>query len=96
MSCYVYILKSETKEIYYVGSTSKKVEERLDIHNSAKARWTKRHRPWVLKHTEKFLARSEAVMREKFLKSLKNIKKFLDELETKKNRDSSSGSNSVG
>ena len=83
MSYYVYILKSQIKKIYYIGSTSD-VEERFKLHNSSKARWTKRYQPWVLKHTEEFSTRGEAVKREKFLKSLKNIEKFLDKLEVEK------------
>jgi putative endonuclease len=77
---------SQIKGIYYTGSTDD-IEERVKLHNSNRAKWTKRYQPWILKHTEEFSTRSEAVKREKFLKSLKNIKKFLDELENKKTKD---------
>ena len=82
MRYYVYVLKSQITKIYYIGSTSN-LEERLELHNSNKAKWTKRYQPWVLRHSEEFLTRIEAVKRERFLKSLKNIKKFLDELEVR-------------
>ena len=79
----VYILKSITFDRYYIGSTSD-LEKRIEFHNSKRARWTKRYQPWVLIHTEEFSTRGEAVKRERFLKSLKNIKKFLEELEAKR------------
>ena len=82
MRYYVYVLKSQITKIYYIGSTSN-LEERLELHNSNKAKWAKRYQPWVLRHSEEFLTRSEAVKRERFLKSLKNIKKFLDGLKVK-------------
>jgi len=95
MGYYVYVLESKSKDIYYVGSTSN-LEKRIASHNSNKARWTKRYQPWVLRHSEKFLTRSEAVKREKFLKLFKNIKKFLDELEVKNGQAQPTGSNAVG
>jgi putative endonuclease len=77
MSFYVYILKSEIVEKFYIGSTSN-LEKRIELHNSPRARWTKKYQPWVLIHSEEFNSRSEAVKREKFLKSLKGIEKKLD------------------
>ncbi|MBZ0201954.1 MAG: GIY-YIG nuclease family protein [Ignavibacteria bacterium] len=59
-----------------MGQT-KDPEKRLAIHNSNKAGWTKRHQPWVLVHKEEFMTRSEALIREKEIKVLKDIKKFL-------------------
>jgi putative endonuclease len=74
----VYILKSLKAEKYYIGSTED-VDKRLDVHNSSRAKWTKKFQPWILIYTEDFSTRGEAVTRERFLKSLKNTKKFLDE-----------------
>jgi putative endonuclease len=77
MSFYVYILRSEIVEKYYIGSTSD-LEKRIKLHNSPRARWTKKCQPWVLIHSEEFISRSEAIKREKYLKSLKGIEKKLD------------------
>jgi putative endonuclease len=77
MSFYVYILRSEIVEKYYIGSTSD-LEKRIKLHNSTKARWTKKYQPWVLIYSEEFISRSEAIKREKYLKSLKGIEKKLD------------------
>ena len=77
MSYKVYILKSQIVERYYIGSTGN-LEIRINLHNSPRARWTKRYQPWVLIYFEEYGTRSEAVRREKFLKSLKNIKRFLE------------------
>ena len=77
MSFYVYILKSEIVNKFYTGSTSN-LEKRIEFHNSPRARWTKKYQPCVLIHSEEFNSRSDAVKREKFLKSLKGIEKKLD------------------
>ena len=79
MSFSVYILKSKSNNRYYIGST-KNLEKRLNYHNSDRARWTKRYQPWVLVHSESFETRSEAVKREKFLKSLKGIAQRLEDV----------------
>jgi len=73
----VYILKSIENEKYYIGQT-KDLVKRLDWHNSSRARWTKRFQPWVLVHSETFQSRSEAIVRERQLKALKNVKQFLN------------------
>jgi putative endonuclease len=77
MSFHVYILRSEIVEKFYIGSTSD-LEKRIKLHNSTKARWTKKYQPWVLIHIEEFISRSEAIKRERYLKSLKGIEKKLD------------------
>ncbi|HEY6906207.1 MAG TPA: GIY-YIG nuclease family protein [Ignavibacteriaceae bacterium] len=77
MSYKTYIIKSLAAERYYIGSTED-LEKRINLHNGCKAKWTKRYQPWVLIHFEEFDTRSEAVRRERFLKSLKNIKRFLE------------------
>ena len=73
----VYVLKSINHDKYYIGQT-KDLGKRLDWHNSSRARWTKRFQPWVLVHSETFQNRSEAIVKERQLKALKNIKQFLD------------------
>ncbi|NOX16946.1 MAG: GIY-YIG nuclease family protein [Chlorobi bacterium] len=81
MSFSAYILKSEKADVYYIGSTED-VLKRLEVHNSPKARWTKKYQPWVLEYHEEFETRSEAVKRERFLKSLKGVKRKLDKIKS--------------
>ena len=72
----VYVLKSIKSEIRYIGS-GKSVEERLRRHNKGDYRFTKGHRPWRIIHIEVYDSRSEAVNRERFLKSGKG-REWLD------------------
>ncbi|MEK7612552.1 MAG: GIY-YIG nuclease family protein [Patescibacteria group bacterium] len=67
MAC-VYILKSTTKNITYVGSTPD-IDRRLNEHNSGKNVFTSRHRPWRLVYTENYDKLIDARVREKYLKS---------------------------
>jgi putative endonuclease len=73
----VYVLKSEKDGIRYVGSGADS-NERLRRHNRGDYRFTKGHRPWKLIYKEEYNTRSEAVKRERFLKSGQG-RKFLDE-----------------
>jgi len=73
----VYVLKCIQYEKYYIGQTNDLVK-RLDWHNSSRARWTKRFQPLILIYSESFTYRSEAIVRERELKALKNIKQFLN------------------
>ena len=74
----VYVLKSEKDGIRYAGS-GKDALERLRRHNKGDYRFTKGHRPWRLIYKENYGSRSEAVQRERFLKSGQG-RKFLDEV----------------
>jgi putative endonuclease len=66
---YVYVLKSLTSGKLYKGFTSD-LEKRIKVHNSSSGkRFTSKDQPWVLIYSEQFITRSEAVLREKFLKS---------------------------
>ena len=64
----VYVLKSKKDGIRYTGY-GKSAQERLRRHNKGDYRFTKGHRPWEIIYTEEYKTRSEAVKREKFLKS---------------------------
>ncbi len=64
----VYILQSQSTGKRYVGQTSN-LERRLDAHNQELSRYTKGRGPWVLVYSETYNTRSEAIVREKFLKS---------------------------
>jgi len=76
----MYILKSRVKDRYYIGSAEDAVE-RLDVHNGSHAKWTKRCQPWDIVYQELFATRGEAVQRERELKALKNISKYLEKIQ---------------
>lgn len=79
MQYYVYILYSEKNGSHYIGQTEN-IELRLHRHNRGDSRSTRLNRPWKLGYVEQYSTRSEAMKREKYLKSpagyleLKNIK----------------------
>ena len=65
----VYILFSETYNRTYVGYSSD-VLTRLSFHNSNKNKgWTRRFQPWTLIYTEEYDSKTEALRREKQLKT---------------------------
>ena len=68
MPFYVYILYSTKLDKTYVGSTSN-LNARTISHNVSRKGWTVRGRPWVLIYFETFSSKTEAVKREKELKS---------------------------
>ena len=68
MSYYVYILYSISVDRYYVGQTSN-LEDRLKRHNQGRSKYTKSGIPWKLMYKESFETRSEAMAREKKIKS---------------------------
>ena len=72
MPYYIYILRNEESGSLYTGHASDLVK-RLARHND-KSRVTKRHTKksegnWELIHSEEYPTRSEAMQREKFLKT---------------------------
>jgi len=77
----VYVLKSIKDGIRYTGSGND-AQERLRRHNKGDYRFTKGHRPWQLIYKEEYQTRSEAVRRERFLKSGQG-RKFLDDIISK-------------
>jgi putative endonuclease len=69
MAFYTYAVYSEKYRKIYIGFTHN-IEERLIDHNyRAKKGFTVRFRPWVLVYTEEFQNKTEAMRREKELKS---------------------------
>ena len=65
----VYVLHSKSYDKIYIGFTSN-LEQRLLSHNElGKKGWTIKFRPWQLIHTEEFLLKSDAIKREKQLKT---------------------------
>ena len=65
---FVYILKSRSFPITYVGSTTD-LQRRLSEHNAPSARFTNRYKPWDLVYSEEISDLSDARKREKYLKS---------------------------
>ena len=74
----VYVLKSLKTGKRYVGQTSN-LEKRLKDHNSGLSVYTKNRGPWKLVFQEYYNSRSEAMLREKYLKTGKG-RDFLDTL----------------
>jgi len=67
----VYILQSQTSGRFYVGQTHD-VKARLAYHNSNWSKSLKNRGPWTLRYTEPYATRSEAVRRERQIKSWKD------------------------
>ena len=65
---YVYILKSQKGNGFYVGVTDN-MEERLQYHNRGYNLSTKAKAPWKLVKVENYNNTSLALKREKFLKT---------------------------
>ena len=87
----LYILYSQKDKRLYVGCTSN-IRERLSLHQRGQVQATKSRRPLVLIHEEKFVDKTTAFNRERFLKSLwgarekkKILSKFLSGLNPRAN-----------
>jgi len=65
---FVYVLLSKKNGHRYVGM-SNDPEKRILQHNAGYTKSTKAYRPWVKVYSESFETLSEAVNREKYLKS---------------------------
>jgi putative endonuclease len=77
---YVYVLKSLKDGNLYIGQTGN-LEKRITEHNSGMCKSTKSRMPFEIIYKEEYATRSEAMKREKELKSGKErerIKKLLD------------------
>ena len=72
---YVYILQSENDGKFYIGSTSD-LQARLDFHNSGKQRSTRHRIPFKIIYTEEYVDKSDALKREKQIKSYKGGNAF--------------------
>jgi len=66
---HVYILRSQKDNKLYTGYT-KNLSDRLFRHNNGLVRSTRNRRPFKLIYSEGFCSKTEALKREKFLKSL--------------------------
>jgi putative endonuclease len=74
----VYILYSERIDRYYTGVTED-VEWRLERHNQGWGRYTKRGICWRIVYSEKFDNKSDALKREREIKTRKS-KKYIESL----------------
>ena len=79
----VYILFSSTKNKFYIGYTSE-LEERIIRHNQKSKGFTGNTNDWEIVYTENYTTKSEALLREKQIKSWKSRAK-IQELITNKN-----------
>ena len=67
----VYIIYSSTKNKFYIGFTSD-IEERIIRHNQKSKGFTGSTNDWKIVYTETYLTKSEALTREKQIKSWKS------------------------
>jgi len=67
----LYILQSLTTNKFYIGHTED-IQRRLLEHNTGKSTSTKSGVQWKIVYTEQYESRSEAMQRERKLKSLKS------------------------
>lgn len=65
---HIYVLLSETTGRRYTGSCED-LDDRLRRHNAGESNATRHGIPWRLIHSEAFATRSEAMQRERFLKT---------------------------
>jgi len=75
---YSYIIYSQTRDRYYVGSSSNP-EQRLERHNQGATPSTRSGRPWKLMYVEQYASKTEALKREKDIKRRKS-RKYIEDL----------------
>jgi len=71
MTYFIYLLYSETRDRYYIGSSSDP-KERLIRHNAGATPSTKSGKPWKIVYTENYSSKTEALKRETYLKRMKS------------------------
>ncbi len=81
--CFVYILKSQLRNRYYIGSTSD-IGKRLKEHNLGLVRSTKYYCPWELFVLEEYETVEQARKRENQIKSYKGGEAFKRLVQIKK------------
>ena len=65
---YVYILYSPKLKKFYIGVTSD-LKERFKQHNNGQTPFTSKGMPWQLIYYEAFFEKTDALRKEKFLKT---------------------------
>lgn len=76
---YVYVLYSNKDKKLYIGSTPD-LKKRFEKHRTGYVRATKNRRPLKLIYYEAYLLRSDALRREKYLKSGAGRKELAEQL----------------
>jgi len=71
MTYHVYILLSLSNGSYYIGYT-KDLNKRFLQHNKAKTGYSAKKIPWELVYSESFDDKTEAILRERFIKAQKS------------------------
>jgi len=77
MKHFVYIIKSISRNRYYIGYTID-IERRVREHNAGSAKSTRPFGPWKLIYSESFDKKSDAYKREYHLKHAKGRKEKSD------------------
>lgn len=72
---YTYIIKGLPTGHFYIGSISD-LRKRIDRHNKGGSVYTKKYRPFELIWNESYNTRTEAVRREREIKSWKGNNRF--------------------
>ncbi|MCF7836866.1 GIY-YIG nuclease family protein [Candidatus Gracilibacteria bacterium] len=72
---FIYILQSEKDQGFYIGQTNN-LTKRLSRHNTGQVKSTRNRVPLKIVISEKYETRSDAMRREKYLKSLKSGREF--------------------
>ena len=80
----VYVLYSEAYEKIYIGYTSDLAKRFLSHNELGTKGWTIKFRPWEIIYTEEYLLKSDAMRREKELKSSRGRMFIWDLIENKK------------
>ena len=75
---YLYILYSEKRDRYYIGSTND-IERRLTEHTHRHTPSTRSGIPWRLVYTEEYPEKKEARDRERAIKKMKS-RKYIESL----------------
>ncbi len=75
---FVYVIQSLTDESYYVGHTHD-LTLRILHHNDGWTQSTKTRGPWKLVYSEVCVSKSEAMKRERQIKSMKS-RKYIERL----------------
>ena len=82
MVFFVYILFSYSKDKFYIGFTSN-IEERIIRHNQKSKGFTGNNNDWKIVYSETFSEKSEAIAREKQIKSWKSKIKIQELIKNK-------------
>ena len=78
MPYFTYIIYSESKDRYYIGSCED-VSVRLERHNYGATPSTRPYRPWIIVWFEEHASKTDALKKENYIKRMKS-RKYIEEL----------------